>query len=160
MIAAGVAGLLGLFAPNIAKTLGTPQAATAIEKVGEVLGIPGAPIDEINNALGRATTEQIQGISALDVEIAKLVAEDRKDQRTTNTKPENKLNFTIANLYAATAGTAFILVGSLVKMPNPESSGILMGLGSSIVGTYIVYWLGSSIGSALKNNWIKKGDSL
>lgn len=160
MIAAipAVAGLLGLFAPNIAKALGTSEAANAIEKVGEVLGMPGAPIDDINKALGHATTEQLKGISELDLEMAKLVADDRKDQRANNTKPENKINFTIANLYAAIAGTAFILVGSMVKLPNPESSGILMGLGSSIVGTYIVYWLGSSIGSALKNNWVKKGD--
>lgn len=107
-------------------------------------------IDEIKN--DKLTADQKVELEKINIENHRLDNEDKADLRKTNALDVNKLNFTIANISANLNGIGLIAFGAFGKV-SQETQGMLIAAGIAVLGAYYGYWLGSSIGSSIKNNW-------
>ena len=86
-------GLIGAIAPTIASAIGGPVAGLAVKALSSaLLGHPDGSEDDINAALSSATPEQIAAIrkadndfkvqmKSLDIDLAKIAADDRNSAR-------------------------------------------------------------------------------
>ncbi len=128
----GIAGVLS----TIGSVLGVNSIADAAEKLK-------------NNDI---TPEQSIELAKINIQSQALDNEDKKDLRASNNTPINRLNFTIANVSANVMPILLILAGAFGHIQE-EIRGMLVAAGTGILSLYYGYWLGSSIGSHLKDHW-------
>lgn len=107
-------------------------------------------VDKIKN--NDITPEQQIELAKINIQSQALDNEDKKDLRANNTNANNHLNFTIANVSANIMPILLILAGAFGHIQE-EIRGMLVAAGTGILSLYYGYWLGSSIGSQLKNHW-------
>lgn len=121
---------------TIGSVLGVNSIADAVDKIQK---------DDLN------PEERIE-LAKLGIQSQALENEDKKDLRATNSNPGSHLNFTIANISANVMSLVLIVCGSFGSMEE-DIKVMLVTAGTGILSLYYGYWLGSSIGSHLKNHW-------
>jgi hypothetical protein len=149
--------ILGVIAPTLGNALGGPLGGMAMRAVSQVLtGNKDAAIDEIEAAIGGATPEQLGSIKkaeadfkvqmkALDVDLAKINAEDRANARTANHTSGSK----VPAILAITTVTAFFAyIGFVTFVPNDADIGLInvaIGWLGGSASAVISYYFGASV---------------
>ncbi|MCK5606540.1 hypothetical protein KAR91_31850 [Candidatus Pacearchaeota archaeon] len=153
-------------APEVVKALvpGGAFVDMGIRVLSEtLLGNPDGTEADIEAYMDKASPEQIAKLKeaevrmkALDVDFAKVEADDRKDARASNRGAKDK---TPAILGALCFLGFFGILVALIFVEIPESSRapLMVALGAlgTIVGQIANYYWGSSKGSAAKNDTIE-----
>lgn len=158
--------ILKPIATTLATAVGGPFAGIAVEAIGSALGIDKPTQETITKALtqGSLSGEQIAALKAaeqaflvrcreLDIDVAKLATEDRKDARAmliaTRAKTPAALSWLVI------IGT-FFLYGYMLKHGKPAGLddivlGRMLGTLDMAFGVVLAFWLGTSHGSRTKD---------
>lgn len=158
--------ILKPIATTLATAVGGPFAGMAVEAIGNALGIDKPTQDNITKALtsGNLTGDQIAALKAaeqafilrckeLDIDLARLETEDRKDARammvSTRARTPALLSWTIILGY-------FVITAYLFKYGKPAGLddlliGRLLGTLDVAFATVLAFWLGTSHGSRTKD---------
>jgi hypothetical protein len=149
--------ILGLIAPTLGTALGGPLGGMALKAVSQVLtGKAGAVIDDLEAAIADATPEQLGQIKkaeaefkvqmkALDVDIAKINAEDRSNARASNKAAGSNVP---AILAITTVGAFFSYIGFVTFIPNDADIGLInvaIGWLGGSASAVISYYFGASV---------------
>ena len=157
--------LLGQIAPTLATALGGPMAGLAVKTLSNVLlGHEEGTDEDLSNALGSATPEQLSNIKKidadfkvrmkdLDIDLERISAGDRDSARKMQMETKDWVPKVLA--VAITIGFFGILVWMLVYgMPPSGTEALLMMLGA--LGTawtgVVNFYYGSSAGSKAKTD--------
>ena len=154
--------VLGSVAPAIVTGLAGPQAGMVAKVVANtLLGKPDAPMDAIAAALESATPEQIERLRQIDanleLELAKIVAQDRADARALQTKALASGDTYAAHFiynfawFWSVSSVAYFFFVTFYPMPSAGKDFALTILGF-LLGTAVATILGFFYGSADKHN--------
>lgn len=153
-------------ATTLATALGGPFAGLAVEAIGSALGVDKPTQETITKALtsGHLTGEQIAALKAaeqafilrckeLDIDIERLIVEDRKDARAMLVATRAKTPAALS--WLVTIGF-FGVAAYLLKYGKPVGLddlllGRLLGTLDMAFGTVLAFWLGTSYGSRTKD---------
>ena len=153
-------------APTVATALGGPLAGIAVSALGNALGVPDATQEKISDILqsGNMTGEQIAAVKVAELELkkhesdngfkfAELEVRDRESARAmqiaTKSNTPEVLSWLIV---AATLGLEgwVLLYGLPSDAPELVVGRILGTLDTAFTGV-LAYWLGSTVGSKIKD---------
>jgi hypothetical protein len=154
--------VLGSVAPAIVTGLAGPQAGMVARVVANtLLGKPDAPHDAIAAALEAATPDQIERLRQIDanleLELAKIVAQDRADARALQTKALASGDTYAAHFiynfawFWSVSSVAYFFFVTFYPMPSAGKDFALTILGF-LLGTAVATILGFFYGSADKHN--------
>jgi hypothetical protein len=161
--------ILKPFAPMLATAVGGPFAGLAVEAIGNALGVDQPTQDKIAKALstGSLTGEQIVAVKSaeqaftircreLDIDLAKLEVEDRKDARAMLTGTRAR---TPAYLSWLVVLGNFAVMAYLIRYGNPTGLddvllGRMLGTLDTAFGLVLAFWLGTSHSSRNKDETI------
>lgn len=154
-------------APTVATALFGPLGGAAVAALGDVLGIPEATKDKINDAIakGQLTPEQVGKLRQLEMEYqnnekergfkyAELSFKDRDSARQNNVAGgvQNKLFWLSCSLLVGTLGIeALVLFRGYPEGTDPLVVGRVLGLMDAVAMLVLSYWYGTTNGSALKS---------
>ena len=153
-------------ATTLATAIGGPFAGMAVEAIGSALGLDKPTVDTVTKALtqGHLSGEQIAALKAaeqafilrckeLDIDVAKLASEDRKDARAmliaTRARTPAALSWLVI------LGT-FVMYGYMLAYGKPAGLddvvlGRMLGTLDMAFGVVLAFWLGTSHGSRTKD---------
>tara|TARA_R110000868_G_scaffold69869_1_gene205857 strand:- start:457 stop:945 length:489 start_codon:yes stop_codon:yes gene_type:complete len=141
--------ILGVLAPTLGTALGGPLGGMAARALSEaLLGKPDGSIDDLEEIIGLASPDQLANIKkieadfkvqlkALDVDIAKINADDRASARTSN----NTAGSNVPAILAITTVAAFFSYIAFVTF-YPHNADV--GLINVAIG-----WLGGSASAVI-----------
>tara|TARA_R110000822_G_scaffold59289_1_gene147982 strand:+ start:265 stop:753 length:489 start_codon:yes stop_codon:yes gene_type:complete len=148
--------ILGVIAPTLGNALGGPLGGMAMRAVSQVLtGNADSVMDDLESAIGNATPDQLAAIKkaegdfkvqmkALDVDLAKINAEDRSNARNANQTSGSR----VPAILAITTVTAFFAyIGFVTFVPNDADIGLInvaIGWLGGSASAIISYYFGAS----------------
>lgn len=155
---------------TLATAVGGPFAGMAVEAIGGALGMDKPTIETVTKALtqGQLSGEQVAALKAaeqafilrckeLDIDVAKLAVEDRKDARAMLIATRARTPALLS--WAVILGT-FAIYGYLLQVGKPALDDIILGrmLGTldMAFGVVLAFWLGTSHGSRTKDEALAK----
>jgi hypothetical protein len=148
--------LLKGVAPVLATAVAGPAGGAAVSWIADKLGIPDSTVAGVTEAL-TGNPEMTMKLKELDLEYAKLEAQDRDSARKAYTAVATSENATkldksvVPILALGTVGLAFFLIGMLMIMnvPTDQQQIIIFALGfiTSSAGQVLSFYFGSSQGS-------------
>lgn len=161
--------ILGSVAPFIGAMIGGPFGAAAGALVGKVLlGDENASPQQIEQALGKASPEQLVELRRVDTEYQakmaklgideqKIAQMDRDSARKREVRTKDKIPATLALLLT---GGFFGVMASMMFFPIPATAvqviDVMLGsLGTAWISV-ITYYFGSSYGSRMKTDLLKQ----
>jgi len=162
--------VLSSIAPTVATILGGPLAGLAVDAIGKAIGIDTPTADKIKAslengqlsgdhiaALRKAELEVNTRLKELDIDLAKIDAEDRTSAR----QREMTVRDWIPGVMAVGVSVGFFgVLGWLLNYGVPDQGGeaLLVMLGSlgTAWASIIAYYFGSSAGSAVKTQELAK----
>jgi len=151
-----------IVAPTVASFIGGPLAGQAVAQLSSwLLGKPDASPDEITQAIGMATPEQIAAVrkndqdyqarmAELGIDASRLVFDDREGARKREETVKDKFPGRIGAfvIVAFVATTALVLLG--YAKVDSALAGTLIGYLSAKAEQVLSYYFGSSAGSDRK----------
>lgn len=157
-------GILKGVAPLLATAVAGPAGGAAVGWIASKLGIPDDTIEGVTKAL-TGNPEMVMKLKELDLEYAKLDAQDRDSARkayaqVSTSEHATKLEKLVVPILAlGVVGLAFTLIGVLmfVNTPTDQQQIIIFALGfiTSAAGQVLSFYFGSSQGSKDKTEEIK-----
>lgn len=161
--------VLGTLAPTAATLLGGPFAGLAVKAIGDALGMSGAKVEEVQQALasGNLTGDQIIALKQAELDLQKHLADngikleevaagDRDSARRREISIKDSTPKVLA--YSVTVGffgTLGALMSGSVGTTGHDVLLVMIGsLGTAWTGI-ISYYFGSSAGSAAKTDIMK-----
>jgi hypothetical protein len=157
-------GILKGVAPLLATAVAGPAGGAAVGWIASKLGIPDDTIEGVTKAL-TGNPEMVMKLKELDLEYAKLDAQDRDSARkayaqVATSEHATKLDKVVVPVLAlGVVGLAFTLIGVLmfVNTPTDQQQIIIFALGfiTSAAGQVLSFYFGSSQGSKDKTEEIK-----
>ena len=157
-------GILKGVAPALATAVAGPAGGAAVGWIASKLGISDDTIDGVTKAL-TGNPEMVMKLKELDLEYAKLDAQDRDSARkayaqVATSEHATKLEKLVVPVLAlGVVGLAFTLIGVLmfVNTPTDQQQIIIFALGfiTSAAGQVLSFYFGSSQGSKDKTEEIK-----
>ena len=157
-------GILKGVAPALATAVAGPAGGAAVGWIASKLGISDDTIDGVTKAL-TGNLEMVMKLKELDLEYAKLDAQDRDSARkayaqVATSEHATKLEKLVVPVLAlGVVGLAFTLIGVLmfVNTPTDQQQIIIFALGfiTSAAGQVLSFYFGSSQGSKDKTEEIK-----
>jgi hypothetical protein len=157
-------GILKGVAPLLATAVAGPAGGAAVGWIASKLGIPDDTIEGVTKAL-TGNPEMVMKLKELDLEYAKLDAQDRDSARKAyaqiaTSEHATKLDKVVVPVLAlGVVGLAFTLIGVLmfVNTPTDQQQIIIFALGfiTSAAGQVLSFYFGSSQGSKDKTEEIK-----
>jgi hypothetical protein len=151
--------ILGIVAPSLGTALGGPLGGMAVKAISSALtGKPGTILEDLEGAISNATPDQLALIKkaeaefkvqmkALDVDLAKINAEDRSNARTINHASNSKVP---AILAITTVASFFAYIGFVTFVPNDADIGLInvaIGWLGGSASAVISYYFGASVSS-------------
>lgn len=148
--------ILGIIAPSLGTAIGGPLGGMALRAVSQALtGKPGAILEDLESAISGASPEQLADIKkaeasfkvqmkALDVDLAKINAEDRASARSSNLASGSKIP---AILALTTVVSFFAYIGFVTFVPNDADIGLInvaIGWLGGSASAVISYYFGAS----------------
>lgn len=160
--------LIGQVAPTIATALGGPLAGAAVKTLsGVLLGHENGTADDIGVALQNASPDQLAALKkvdadfqvqmkALNIDLAKIAADDRKSAREMQVALKSNLVPTLAIMVIASF--IAVTIGVLMGYAKIESvmAGTLVGYISAKAELVLSFYFGSSADSEKKDEMIYK----
>jgi hypothetical protein len=155
--------LIGTVAPSLGLALGGPLGGVAAKAIVDVLGLPAEANEEaISEAVRKATPAELlalkqadlnfaKDMKALDIDLERILMEDRDSARKREIATGDHTNRNIA--YAYTTGYFALLLGILYFGIRPEIESlinVLVGILSAAQASIMGYYFGSSKGSTEK----------
>lgn len=149
--------ILGIVAPSLGTALGGPLGGMAVKAISSALtGKPGTILEDLEGAISNATPDQLALIKkaeaefkvqmkALDVDLAKINAEDRSNARTINHASNSKVP---AILAITTVASFFAYIGFVTFVPNDADIGLInvaIGWLGGSASAVISYYFGASV---------------
>tara|TARA_R110000823_G_C15890779_1_gene495993 strand:+ start:589 stop:1074 length:486 start_codon:yes stop_codon:yes gene_type:complete len=149
--------ILGIVAPSLGTALGGPLGGMAVKAISQALtGKPGSVLTDLEEAISNATPEQLSAVKkaeadfkvqmkALDVDIAKINAEDRSNARTSNVASGSKVPAVLA---ITTVLAFFSYIGFVTFAPNDADIGLVnvaIGWLGGSASAVISYYFGASV---------------
>ena len=157
-------GLLKGVAPVLATAVAGPAGGAAVGWIASKLGIPDDTIEGVTAAL-TSNPEMTMKLKELDLEYAKLDAQDRDSARKTyaevaTSENATKLDKAVVPLLAlGTVALAFLFIGILIfiDVASDQQQMIIFALGfiTSSAGQVLSFYFGSSQGSKDKTKEIE-----
>ena len=158
--------VLGSLAPTAATLLGGPFAGLAVKAIGDALGMSGAKVEEVQQALanGNLTGDQIVALKQAELDLKKHLADngikleevasaDRDSARKREIEVKDWTPRVLA--YAVTVGffgtLSALMTGNVVGTGHDVLLVMIGSLGTAWTGI-ISYYFGSSAGSAAKTD--------
>jgi len=156
-------GLLKGIAPTLATAVAGPLGGAAVSAIASRLGV-GDSVEAVAKAIA-GDPQAAQKIAELELEYAKLDAQDRDSARKTYATVATSENATkleklvVPILALGVVGLAFILIAVLmfVDTPNDQQQLVIFALGfiTSAAGQVLSFYFGSSQGSKDKTEDMK-----
>lgn len=164
-----VGPLLQQVAPTLATALGGPLAGLATKTLSEALfGKADASVDDMVSALGSASPETLAKLKEvdadfqvqmrkLDIDLAAIDAKDRDSARRREVETKDSTPKFLA-LAVVVGFFSVLTILALYGMPQRGGDAILIMIGSlgAAFTAIVSYYYGSSVGSAAKNELLKK----
>lgn len=160
---------IGTIAPWLAGTLGTPIAGVAVQALCNVFGLAGdsGTPDTLTSALAGATPAQLQDLRAADLKHAEVmkglgfthidkleaIAEaDRDSARKMQIAVHSRWPGILS--FITTSAVIGVIYARMMGLPMPQDPTTVQLIGSLCTGwgMCISYWMGTTRGSADKNN--------
>jgi len=160
--------LIGQIAPTIATALGGPLAGAAVKTLsGVLLGHDSGSTADVAEALQNASPDQLAALKkvdadfqvqmkALNIDLAKIAADDRKSAREMQMAVRSNLVPTLAVMVIASF--IAVTIGTLMGYAKIESAmaGTLVGYISAKAELVLSFYFGSSADSEKKDEMIYK----
>lgn len=160
--------LIGQVAPTIATALGGPLAGAAVKTLsGVLLGHDNGTTDDVAAALQNASPDQLAALKkvdadfkvqmkALNIDLAKIAADDRKSAREMQIALKSNLVPTLAVMVIASF--IAVTIGTLMGYAKIESAmaGTLVGYISAKAELVLSFYFGSSADSEKKDEMLYK----
>jgi hypothetical protein len=164
---------LGVLAPTVASALGGPLAGGIVAFLGDLLGIGEPTQEKIAKAFenGQLTSEQIATIKLKEMELkseeqergfryAELEFKDRDSARNREVQTGDKVNRNLAYfIIAAFVAMVGCTLGGLAKV-DTVLAGTLIGYLSAKAEQVLVYYFGSTQGSARKTELLAQAEPI
>lgn len=157
-------GILKGVAPVLATAVAGPAGGAAVGWLADKLGIPDSTVEGVTAALS-GNPDMVQKLKELDLEFAKLDAQDRDSARqayaqVATSEYATKLDKAVVPILAlGTVGIAFFLIGILMikDVPQDQQQMVIFALGfiTSSAGQVLSFYFGSSQGSKDKTKEIE-----
>jgi hypothetical protein len=156
-------GLLKGIAPALATAVAGPLGGAAVSAIASKLGV-GDTVEAVAQAIA-GDPQAVQKLQELDLEYAKMDAQDRDSARKAYAEVATSANATkldklvVPILALGVVGLAFVLIGALMftNVPTDQQQIIIFALGfiTSSAGQVLSFYFGSSQGSKDKTEEIK-----
>ncbi len=145
-------------APTIAGALGGPLARRAVEFLSRQLGLPDASPDKVLQKLESADVVRLRELDVqFQLELERIQAQDRASAREREVQTQDYTPRVLA-LGLTVSFLAVLVALMFVDVPqgSREVLYILAGALASAYMAVITYYFGSSSGSSVKNEMLKK----
>lgn len=150
-------------APKIAEQLGGPLAGAAVEAVARaIFGKEGASEEELADAIGEATAEQLLALRKAENEFRIAIRQaaideeriDAADRASARERQQKMQDWTPSALGALIIGGFFLTLGVMVARKLPAGAetefSIMLGALATMTAAVVNYFFGSSAGSREK----------
>jgi|TARA_R110002126_G_scaffold63234_1_gene162150 hypothetical protein len=149
--------ILGIVAPSLGTALGGPLGGMAVKAISSALtGKPGTILEDLEGAISNATPDQLALVKkaeaefkvqmkALDVDLAKINAEDRSNARAINHASNSKVP---AILAITTVAAFFSYIGFVTFVDHNADIGLInvaIGWLGGSASAVISYYFGASV---------------